>query len=112
VTNLCGRAARSMFTGRPHQATGNSGRRWMITESSPRGGEEQNPAYRPARPPTPLDSYSESKRGLDLVSEVLAVPKSFCVLFVGISWAKKRGPVGKVWAGFHAATPAATTPFG
>lgn len=39
-----------MFTGRPHQGAGNSTRRWMITESAPKGGEEQNPAYRPARP--------------------------------------------------------------
>jgi hypothetical protein len=39
-----------MFTGRPHQATGNSGRRWMIAESSSQDDEVQNPAYRPARP--------------------------------------------------------------
>ena len=41
---------RSQSTGRPHQGAGNSTRRWMITESPPRGGEEQNPAYRPTRP--------------------------------------------------------------
>ena len=37
-----------MPAGRPHEAVGNSGPRWMTVASAP--AEGQNPAYRPTRP--------------------------------------------------------------
>jgi hypothetical protein len=61
--------------GRPLEAPGDGVSRWMVAAALP-GNAEQNPAYRPTRPPCPCDQRVQLVAGLPVRSRYAVDPST------------------------------------